>query len=80
MDFSTIGFLRADRYRLRILEATKSKVAKKQISGRLRIPQALVDKTLKELQGRDLVKEDEDSFLITDKGMKVLAQISRQHA
>ncbi len=78
MDLSAIGFLRGDRYRLRVLEATKSKATSRQISGKLRIPSVLVDRALVELEERELITAEEDDFLITDKGLKILAQISRQ--
>lgn len=78
MDFSTIGFVRAVRYRLSILETVKSKSTKKEISGRLRMPMPLVEKALGELQERELLAAEKDGFTITEKGTKILAQISKQ--
>ncbi len=77
MDFATMGFVRADRYRLGILEATKSKTTKKELSGRLRMPMPLIEKTLVELQGKELVAADKDGYTITEKGRKILGQISK---
>lgn len=78
MDFSTIGFVRENRFRLSILEATKSKVTKKELAGRLRMPVLLVEKAVGELQAKELIAADKDAFSITEKGLKILAQISKQ--
>jgi Mn-dependent DtxR family transcriptional regulator len=78
MDFSTIGFIRADRYRLGILEAVKDKATKKEISGRLRVPEPFLEKALGELLARGLIASDRDGFAITNKGLKILTQISKQ--
>ncbi|MEE8401425.1 MAG: hypothetical protein V3R86_04670 [Candidatus Hydrothermarchaeaceae archaeon] len=79
MDASTIGFLKADRLRLRILETLKSKSAltPQQVSHRLRIPPRQTESTLKELLGKSLVKEDKKGYFVTDEGIKILAQVSR---
>ncbi len=78
MDFSTVGFIRADKHRLSILEAVKAKATEKQISGRLRLPTHLVGKGLKELEEKELIAADKDGFTTTEKGLKILAQISKQ--
>jgi predicted transcriptional regulator len=79
MDVSTIGFLRADRYRYRILETlgSRSGATAQQVSHKLRIHPKQTDKTIKELLEKGLIKADKDSYLLTDEGMKVLAQVSR---
>ena len=79
MDVATIGFLRADRHRLRILETqdSRSGATAQQVSHKLRIRPKQTDATIKELLEKGLVKEDKNSYLLTDEGIKVLAQVSR---
>lgn len=77
MDFATMGFMRADRYRLGVLEATKSKVTKNELAGRLRMPLPLVERTLSELKEKGLISAEKEAFAITEKGLKILAQISK---
>jgi len=79
MDTVTIGFLKADRRRLRILETldSKSGVTAHQVSHKLRIHPRRTEATIKELLDKGLVKEDKESYLLTDEGVKILAQVSR---
>jgi predicted transcriptional regulator len=76
MDVSTIGFVKADRYRLRILEALKSRSTPQRISHRLRINMHIVEKSLEELRERGLIKQEEGEYQITKDGLKLLNQIS----
>ncbi len=78
MDYAALGFLKADRSRLRILEATKSKITKRDLSSRLRISAAVIEADVKGLAEKGLAKEDAEGVLITKKGMKLLGQISKQ--
>ncbi len=79
MDAATIGFLRAERHRLRILETLKSKssATAQQVSRKLRIHPKRTETIMKELSERGLVKEDKGGYLVTDEGVKVLVQVSR---
>lgn len=79
MDVSTIGFLKADNHRLRILETLGRRpgATAQKLSGRLRIHQSQTVATIKELSEKGLIKEDKGSYTLTDDGMKVLAQVSR---
>ncbi len=74
---ATIGFLKADRRRLRILEALRSKANPQSISHKLRISRPMVEKSITELSERGLVKKEKDAYIATEEGLKVLAQISR---
>jgi len=78
MDYSSIGFVRADKHRLSILESVKTEATKKEVSGRLRLPAPLVEKGLKELSERGLVKVEGDGCKATEKGLKILSEISKQ--
>ncbi len=78
MDYAAIGYLHADRSRLRILEATRSKIAKDELAGKLRMSVDRLDAEIKGMVGRDLLKEDAGGVLITEKGTKLLGQISKQ--
>lgn len=79
MDVATIGFLKADRHRLRILETLDSRSGStpQRVSHKLRINPKQTEATIKELLEKGLVKEDKNSYLLTDEGIKVLAQVSR---
>lgn len=79
MDVAAIGFLKADRHRLRILETVghKAGTTGEQVSHRLRIPPLQTGATIKELLEKGLIKEDKKKYSLTDEGMKVLAQVSR---
>ena len=79
MDVATIGFLKADSHRLRILETMgrRAGITASQVSHRLRIHQKQTDVAIKELLEKGLIKEEENSYSLTDGGMKVLAQVSR---
>jgi predicted transcriptional regulator len=76
MDISTIGFVKADRYRLRILEALKSRSTPQRISHRLHINMYIVEKSLEELHERGLIKQEEGEYQITKSGLRLLNQIS----
>ncbi len=79
MDMAIIGFLKADRHRLRILETlnSRSSTAARQVSHRLRIHSRQTEGTLKELSEKGLVKEDGGGYIVTDEGVRILAQVSR---
>ncbi len=79
MDVAAIGFLKADRHRLRVLETVgkKAGATAQQISHRLRILPVQTDATIKELLEKGLIKEEEKIYSLTGEGMKVLAQVSR---
>lgn len=79
MDTATIGFLKAERHRHRILEMLQSKsgATAQQVSHKLRIRPRQTEATIKELLDRGLLKEDKEGYLVTDEGVKVLAQVSR---
>ncbi len=78
MDFATLGFVRGNTQRLRILEALKSEAKAEVVSSRLRINLALVERNLKELEKHKLVKAGKSGYLITEQGLKILEQI-KQH-
>jgi Mn-dependent DtxR family transcriptional regulator len=78
MDVSTVGFVKADRHRLRILEVLKSKASSQNVSHKLRIHLPIVEKSLKELSERGLVRKEKEDYTITNDGLKILAQISRE--
>ncbi len=79
MDVATIGFLKADGRRQRILEmlGKRSTATSQQVSHRLRIQPGQTEATLRELVEKGLVKEDKGKYLLTDGGIKVLTQVSR---
>ena len=79
MDVSTIGFLREDRRRFRILETLGKRhgATPRQVSHKLRIPQLQTDITLKELLEKGLIKEDKSRYLLSDEGTRALAQVLR---
>ncbi len=74
---TALGFLKADKYRLRILETLKSGATSQQVSHKLRIHRRQTEATIKELLERGLVKEDEKGYAVTEEGLKVLVQVSR---
>jgi|Deesub1362A_J573_1020465.scaffolds.fasta_scaffold00016_154 Mn-dependent DtxR family transcriptional regulator len=78
MDVSIIGFVKADKYRLRIMEVLKSEATPKAISHKLRISLPRVNKSLEELSKKGLVEKREDSYFLTEDGIKTLAQISKE--
>lgn len=79
MDVATIGFLKADRRRQRILEmiGKRSTATAQQVSHRLRIHPRQANAALKELLEKGLLKDDKGKYLLTDEGIKVLTQVSR---
>jgi Mn-dependent DtxR family transcriptional regulator len=77
MDLSNIGFVKADRFRLRILEVLKSKASPQNISHKLRISPPIVEKSLKELSERGLIKKEKEIYSTTKEGLKILAHVSR---
>jgi len=79
MDMTIIGFLKADRRRLRILETlnSRSSTATRQISHRLRINPRQTEGTLNDLLEKGLIKVDEDGYMVRDEGARILAQVSR---
>lgn len=74
---TTLGFLKADKYRLRILETLKSGATSQQVSHKLRIHQRQTEATIKELLEKGLVKGDKGRYLLTDDGLKILVQVAR---
>jgi Mn-dependent DtxR family transcriptional regulator len=79
MDVATIGFLKADGHRQRILEmlGKRSTATAQQASHRLRMQPRQTEAILKDLIEKGLVKEDKGKYLLTDEGIKVLTQVSR---
>lgn len=79
MDVATIGFLKADSRRQRIMETLgrRSSATSQQLSHRLRIHQRQTDAAIKELLEKGLIKEDKSGYSLTDGGIKALAQVSR---
>lgn len=79
MEVATIGFLKADGHRLRILETLGKRpgATAKQLSGRLRIHHRQSNATIKELLEKGLIKEEADKYSLTEEGMKALMQVSR---
>jgi DNA-binding MarR family transcriptional regulator len=79
MEVATIGFLKADGHRLRILETLGKRpgATAKQLAGRLRIHQRLSDATIKELLEKGLIKKNKKNLSLTSEGVRALTQVSR---
>ena len=79
MDVATIGFLKADSHRLRILEmlGRKPGATIKQISHKLRISRPQTDATIRGLIEKGLLKEEKEAHSLTSEGVKVLTQVKR---
>lgn len=79
MDYEILGFIKANKNRLRVLEMLSSGLAsKREISQRLRIAEPLVGRALEELIERALVEAEGEKYRATDKGQKALRASSRQ--
>lgn len=83
MDYAGMGFIKAGKNRLRILEMLSAGFAtQKEISHRLRIPEALVGRALKELEEREFAKaavqENQRGYVITEKGLRIFRQIGQK--
>lgn len=83
MDYAGMGFIKAGKNRLRILEMLSAGFAtQKEMSHRLRIPEVLVNKALKELEDREFAKvaaqENRKGYEITEKGLKLFRQIAQK--
>ena len=71
-----IGFVKANVYRFKILEIlNKEQMDKNKISKKLRIREKLVEKTLSELEIKKLIKKENKSYKITEKGKKIFNQL-----
>ncbi|RLF58660.1 MAG: hypothetical protein DRN25_04945 [Thermoplasmata archaeon] len=71
-----IGFVKANVYRFKILEIlNKEQMDKNKISKKLRIREKLVEKTLSELEIKKLIKKENRSYKITEKGKKIFNQL-----
>jgi Mn-dependent DtxR family transcriptional regulator len=82
MDYASMGFIKAGKNRLRILETLSSGFATQaEISHRLRIPEPLVSKALKELGDREFAKvaaqKNQKGYVITEKGLRIFRQVRK---
>ena len=79
MDVATLGFLKADGHRQRILEmlGKRSTATSQQVSHKLRIQPGQTEAALRGLLEKGLVKDDKGKYLLTDEGIKALTQVSR---
>lgn len=83
MDYAGMGFIKAGKNRLRILEMLSAGFATQaEISHRLRIPEPLVSRTLKELEKREFAKaaaqKNQKGYEITEKGLKIFRQVTQK--
>ncbi len=83
MDYAGMGFIKAGKNRLRILEILSSGfTTQAEISHKLRIPELLVSKALKELEEREFAKvatqKNQKGYIITEKGLKIFRQIAQK--
>jgi Mn-dependent DtxR family transcriptional regulator len=82
MDYEILGFIKASKNRLRVLEMLCSGIAsKREIAHKLRIAEPLVSRTIEELLGRDLVETTggkKEGYRATEKGKKAFRASSRQ--
>jgi len=70
-----IGFIKANVHRFKILEFLKREDANvEKISKKLRIRKNDVEKTLKELEDKNLISKEKSIYKITDKGEKVIKE------
>ena len=70
-----IGFIKANVHRFKILEFLKRDDANvEKISKKLRIRKNDVEKTLKELEDKNLISKEKSIYKITDKGEKVIKE------
>lgn len=81
MDYEILGFLKANKNRLRVLEMLASAEASEgQIAHKLRMSSVAVRKTLKDLTGRGLIEpgtEEKEGYKATEKGIKSLRSLAR---
>lgn len=71
-----IGFVKANVYRFKILEIlNKEQMDKNKISKKLRIREKLVEKTLNELEIKKLIKKENKSYKVTEKGKRIFNQL-----
>jgi len=70
-----IGFVKANVHRFKILEFLKKENAGiEKISKKLRIRKNDVEKTLKELEDKNLIFGEKSIYKITDRGEKVIKE------
>jgi len=70
-----IGFVKANVHRFKILEFLKKENAGiEKISKKLRIRKNDVEKTLKELEDKNLIFREKSIYKITDRGEKVIKE------
>lgn len=80
MDFEILGFLKANKNRLRVLEMLSSSDASEgEIAHKLRMSPLAVKKTLKDLRSRGLVESDaeKERYTATERGRKALRSMAR---
>jgi len=73
-----IGFVKASAYRFKILEFLKKEEADiERISKKLRIRKNNVEKTIKELEEKNLVSREKLVYRITETGERVIKEAKR---
>ncbi len=80
MDYEVLGFLKANKNRLRVLEMISSTNAtEREIAHRLRMSAMAVRKTLGELKGRGLIEAEKhgEGYTATEKGKRALRSMAR---
>lgn len=82
MDYEILGFIKASKNRLRVLEMLCSGFAsQKEIAHKLRIAEPIVGKTIEELLKKKLIEDskvgEKDGYKATEKGQKAFRSIAR---
>jgi Mn-dependent DtxR family transcriptional regulator len=73
-----IGFLKADKHKLRVLEVLRSNATPEEISHKLRLAKPRVEGSIRELEKKGLIKLEKNGYTLTPEGLKILGKISSQ--